>query len=171
MFAALSTIGGNIYVYVEKYICDTVLYLLSILAHVYDIIINRSAGAPCHVQDIVDVLNFTDEQFIYILMKNLQVPGSKWYEDHVTIHTTTQKEDITLENDFRKHLPNIPTRIVLLIRESIKNMIVNRIGVIVSIMFKILLMFTTQILKWVYSTYFPAFYFVAHTPNSMEFLV
>ena len=48
----------------EQYICATVLYLLPMLSHEHDIIVDRVVGSPGHVKDVVDVINAT-ENFIY----------------------------------------------------------------------------------------------------------
>ena len=46
----------------DQYSCITALYLLSILAHKYNIIINRGVGAPGHVIEVVDGLNDTNKK-------------------------------------------------------------------------------------------------------------
>ena len=55
----LSTNRENIYGCAEKSIFATVLYLLSILAHTYNVIIECGVGAPVHVSEFIDSLNAT----------------------------------------------------------------------------------------------------------------
>ena len=43
----------------EKYRCATALYLSSMLAHAYNIIIDRGVGAPGHIREVVDGFNAT----------------------------------------------------------------------------------------------------------------
>ena len=67
------------------------LYLLSTLAHAYNINIDRVVGAPGHGREVVGGLNTTHKGFISILMETVQLTGSSPYYDQVVIHTTTQK--------------------------------------------------------------------------------
>ena len=48
----------------DKYCCTTALYLLLILAHAYNIIIDRSVGAPVHGIEVVDNFNSTHKRFL-----------------------------------------------------------------------------------------------------------
>ena len=64
------------------------------MAHAYDIIIDRGAGEPGHGWKILDCLNATEKVFIYTLMENVQLAGSKRYDDQMEIHNTTPNEDI-----------------------------------------------------------------------------
>ena len=41
----------------EQYICTTTLYLLSVLDHEYNIIIEHASRAPGHGKYVVDILN------------------------------------------------------------------------------------------------------------------
>ena len=45
----------------EQYICATALYLLSMLAHAYNIIIDRGVVAPGHGREFVHGLNNTEK--------------------------------------------------------------------------------------------------------------
>ena len=75
--------------------------------HTYDIIIYRVIGAPRHGREIVDGIYTTDKIFIPLLMKNSQFLGSKGYNYQMEIYTTIQKEDVSLEKQFQKHMSNI----------------------------------------------------------------
>ena len=48
----------------KQYRCGTALYLLSVLAYVHRIIINRMINAPGHGKGMIDGLNAVDKQFI-----------------------------------------------------------------------------------------------------------
>ena len=99
---------GDSYGCVEQYRRATTLYLLPILAHAYDVIIDHFIGAPGHDRDVVDSLNATGKRFISISMANVKFPGAKGYDDHMVIHTTiAKKEDVVPAKYFQKHLPNI----------------------------------------------------------------
>ena len=41
--------------------CETSLYLLSVLAHAYTIIVDRGVGEPLHSIEVADGLNDTDK--------------------------------------------------------------------------------------------------------------
>ena len=69
------------------------LYLLPILAHYYDIIVDIGVGVPGHGRDIFDDLNTTDKRFISMLNKILQLPGSQGYDYQMEVCTTKNKED------------------------------------------------------------------------------
>ena len=91
MFVDLSTFGWNIYGYAVQYRCTTELYLLSILSHDYDIIIDRGVGSPIRGQYIGGNINATYKRFIPMLMANFNMSGYKGYDNHMEIQTTTQK--------------------------------------------------------------------------------
>ena len=63
-FSVLSTIWESTDECAEQYICETALYLLSILAHSYNIIINRGVGETVYVREVVDGLNATEIRFL-----------------------------------------------------------------------------------------------------------
>ena len=50
--ADMITIWENIYGCEEQYCCATVLYLLSMLEHAYNIIIDFRFGAPRHIREV-----------------------------------------------------------------------------------------------------------------------
>ena len=60
-----STIWENTDGCSDQYRCATVLYLLSILSHVYKIVLASSVGAPGHDRGFVYGLNTTDKMFLY----------------------------------------------------------------------------------------------------------
>ena len=57
LFSDMINIWENTDGCADQYHCVTVLYLLSMLAHVYNIIINCGVGAPGHGIEVVDGLN------------------------------------------------------------------------------------------------------------------
>ena len=67
------------------------------LSKPYNIIINRGVSAPGNDQDVVGGLNTTNKKFIFELMANMQLPGSKGYDTHMTMHSATRKYNISLE--------------------------------------------------------------------------
>ena len=64
LFDKMSTIWENMGGFADQYRCATVLYLLSMLGHTYNIIIDHGFGAPGNVRDVVDILNDNDKRLI-----------------------------------------------------------------------------------------------------------
>ena len=64
----------------DQYRCATALYLLSILAHAYDIIIYHGVGAPGHA---------TNKQFLSLFIATAQLTGASDYYSHMAINTST----------------------------------------------------------------------------------
>ena len=81
--------------FVEQYRCTTALYLLSMLAHSYNIIIDHVAGVIGHVREFFDRLIAT-----YSLMTTVKLPGSEAYYSHMEIHSSTANTDISLARGF-----------------------------------------------------------------------
>ena len=62
---SLSTIWENTDGCAEQYICASVLYLMSVISHIYSLIIDRGISAPRHGKEVVDGLNAVDKRYIY----------------------------------------------------------------------------------------------------------
>ena len=83
------TVWYNTYGCAEKYIYATALYLLEILAHEYNIIINCGVGEPVPVRDVAGGLNLTYKHFLSVLTKMVQLPSAAGYDSQVTMQTST----------------------------------------------------------------------------------
>ena len=83
MFSDTSTIWENTDGCAEQYCSTTALYLLSMLAHTYNIIIDSGVGALGHIIKVVGGLNANYIQFLSMLMKNVQLPGAADYDSHM----------------------------------------------------------------------------------------
>ena len=60
----LITIWENTDGCVEQYICDSALYLMSVMSQCYSIIIDCGISEPGHGKEVVDVLNVIDKRYI-----------------------------------------------------------------------------------------------------------
>ena len=49
-------------------------------------------SAPGHGKEVVDGLNAIDKRFVYQLMSNVQLRGSKIFDSHIIMHSCTQKK-------------------------------------------------------------------------------
>ena len=58
----MSTIWENTDGFAEQHFCETALYLLSLLAHAYNIIFDCGVGAPVNSREVVDGLNCIRKQ-------------------------------------------------------------------------------------------------------------
>ena len=70
------TISEITYGCAEKYIYATVLYLLSMLSHTYNIIIDCGVGETGHGKYVVYGLNATDKIFLSVLTETVQINGA-----------------------------------------------------------------------------------------------
>ena len=84
----------------EQYIFTTALYLLSMLPHSYNILINRDVEAPVHGKYVLDGLNTNDKRFITILMTTVKIPGAYINNLQMVMHTTMRNTYISLVRIF-----------------------------------------------------------------------
>ena len=80
MFAETSNIWENKDGCTKQYRYATALYLLSMLAHAYNIIIDCVVEKLGHGREVFDGLNATDKLFLLMLMKTVQLPGAQHIE-------------------------------------------------------------------------------------------
>ena len=86
------------------------LYLPSMLAHAYKIIIYLGVGTLGHGREVIEGLNATNKSFISMLIITMQLPGEEAYELQMAMHTSTENTDISLAREFQKHLSD-PTQV------------------------------------------------------------
>ena len=70
------------------------------MSQCYSIIIDQGISAPEHDKEVVDGLNAVDKRYIYQLMSNVQLPGSKIFDSQMQMHTGNQKYEVILAKDF-----------------------------------------------------------------------
>lgn len=58
----------------KQYRCWNAIYLLSLLASIHSVVVDRAIKAPGHGKDIVDGLNATDKRYLRELMLNVKAP-------------------------------------------------------------------------------------------------
>ena len=75
-----------------KYSFATALYLLSILAHKYNFIIDRGIGSPVYGREVVDGLNTTDKSFLPMLTTTVKLNCAEGYYKNMAIHTPDVKK-------------------------------------------------------------------------------
>ena len=109
LFAKMSTIWENTDGCADQYICTTDIYVLSMLAHSYNIIIDHVVGATVHGRESVGGFNATNKRLLSMLIITLQLPGAAYYDSQMAMHTSTANIDIILVRGFQKNIPD-PTR-------------------------------------------------------------
>ena len=96
MTSTLSTIWGKTSGCEDQYICASALYLMSFLSQRHSIIIYWYISAPSHAKDMVGGLNSIDKLYIYQLMSNIQLPGSKTFDSQILMHSCTPENYVSL---------------------------------------------------------------------------
>ena len=66
------------------------------LAHTYNIIIDRNVGALEHSREVVDVLNDTDIRFLSMSMETVQLTGAVPYESQMVVYTSTVNTEVSI---------------------------------------------------------------------------
>ena len=59
------------------YIYASALYLMSVLSQCHYIIIDQGISAPGHGKEVAGGINSIDKRYMYQLISNVQIPGSK----------------------------------------------------------------------------------------------
>ena len=70
----------------------------------YLVIIDRCISSPGHGKDVVDGLNVVYKCYIYQLMSNVQLNGSKIFDSQMQMRTGNHKYDASLADEFQQHL-------------------------------------------------------------------
>ena len=80
------------------------MYSMSVMSQYYSVIIDQAISAPGHYKEVVDGLNAVDKSYIYQLMSNVQLHGSKIFDSQMQIYTDNQINDVSLVKDFQHHM-------------------------------------------------------------------
>ena len=79
------------------------------LAHIYNIIIDRKIVSPGSARDVIDGLNDTDKLFLPMFMTTVRLHGEARYDSQMKIHASNVKAEIIITREFQKNL-SYPTR-------------------------------------------------------------
>ena len=94
---------------------------------------------------MVDGLNAVDKRYTYQLMSTVQIPGLIRFDSQIKIHTGNQKYDVSLAKKFQHHLTKQHRENGVLSQVQYKNDSWKENGHTDSIIFRIMLMFHTNI--------------------------
>ena len=75
--------------------CFSTIYYVS-FSQCHSIIIYRGISAPGNGKELVGGINVIDKRYIYQLMSNVQLPGSKTFDSQILIHSYTPKHDVSV---------------------------------------------------------------------------
>ena len=77
---------------------------MSVMSHFYSITIDQGIIGPGHGKEVVDGLNSVDEQYIYKLMSNVQLPGSNRFHSQIQMPTGHQNNGVNLSKKIQTNL-------------------------------------------------------------------
>ena len=77
------------------------LYLTSVSSQCHSLIIDQGISAPGHGKEVVYDMNDIDKRYVYQLMSNVQLLGSKKIDSKILMHSCTPKNDISLAKEFQ----------------------------------------------------------------------
>ena len=77
---------------------------MQVLSQRHSIIIDRGIIASGHGKYVIDGLNAIEKRYMYTLMYNVQLPGSKTFYSQILMHSCTSKNDISLAKESQRHL-------------------------------------------------------------------
>ena len=77
---------------------------MSVMLQCYSNIIDHGIITPGYGKYVVYGLNEIDKLYIYQLMSNVQLTGSKTFDLKILMYPFTQNNDISLAKEFKKHL-------------------------------------------------------------------
>ena len=69
---------------------------MSVMSQCYSFIIDRGISAPGNGKEVVNGLNENDKRYIYQLISNVQLPGSKTFDSQIIMNYFTQNNDVSL---------------------------------------------------------------------------
>ena len=102
--SALITIWQNTYGCSEQYICASSIYHMSVMLQYYSVIIYRGIIETGHGKEVIGGLNNINNCFIYQIIYNVQLTGSKTFDSQILLHSFTQNNDVSLDKESQKHL-------------------------------------------------------------------
>ena len=69
---------------------------MSVLSQSHSIIIDKGVSAPGHGKEVVDGINAIEKRFIYQIMSNVNLPGSRKFYSQILMHSCTPRYDVSL---------------------------------------------------------------------------
>ena len=76
---------------------------MSVMSQCYSVIIDCGISAPGNGKEVVDGINAIDKRYIYQLMSNSQITGSKIFDSQILMHSCKQNNDVSMDKQLHKH--------------------------------------------------------------------
>ena len=83
--------------FAEQYVCASALYLMSVMLQCYSFIIDRGISVPGNGKEVIGGIDVIDKRYIYQLVSNVQLTGSKTFDSRVLMHSITQNNDVSMD--------------------------------------------------------------------------
>ena len=89
------------------------------MSQCHSIIFDQGIIAPGHGKEVVDVPNATNKRYMYQLMSNVQLPGSKIFEIKILMHYCTPKKYVSMARNSKTICLRMIVNMESLIMENI----------------------------------------------------
>ena len=97
----LSTIWKNTDGGADQYRCASSLHLISVFSQSHSIKIDQGISEPGHGKEVFDGINAIDKLYMYQLIYNVQLPGSRKVDSQNLMYSCTPKNDVSLAKEFQ----------------------------------------------------------------------
>ena len=77
---------------------------MSVMSQYYLVIFDPGISIPGHYKEVFYGLNDINKGYVYQLMSNVQLLGSKTFDSHIIIYSSKQNNDVSMAKEFQKHL-------------------------------------------------------------------
>ena len=71
-----------------------------VMPQFYSVIFDLGISVPGHGKEVVDGLISIENRYIYQLMSNVKLSGSKQFDSKIPMHSSTQNNDISMAKGF-----------------------------------------------------------------------
>ena len=77
---------------------------MSVFFQCPSIIIDQGIIAPGHGKEVFDGLNAIEKRYMYQIMSNVQLPGSRNFDSQIIMYSCTPKNDVSLAKEFQNNM-------------------------------------------------------------------
>ena len=104
MTSKLSIIWENTDGCAEQYRWASSLYLMSVFSQSHSIIIDQGISEPVNGKQLIDSINNIGKRYMYQLISNVQLIGSRTFYSQIIMHSCTPKNDFSLAKESQNHM-------------------------------------------------------------------
>ena len=77
---------------------------MSVMLQCYSVIIYHGISTPGHGKEVVGGINAINKHYIYPLISNAQLIGSRTFYSQILMHSITKINYVSLTKEFQKHM-------------------------------------------------------------------